>query len=263
MSPDLPPMLQEFAYEREAQAYLRKLPPEHFMEAIPQATQRTITLASLDLLRARRPDVRFFNELLVQYLRRGQRKLGQVVPDNMVVLTTEPIRAHTSYNVALEPVRPFWVIEYVSKQSKRKDYEDSFKKYERELKVPYYLAFYPDNLELTLFRHNKRKYLVVKPNEEGRYAIQELDLEIALVEGYVRYWHEGQLLPLPADLQRERDEARQRGDEEKQRADKEKRRADGEKGRADEEKRRADALQQKLDEAERELSKWRERTGGK
>jgi hypothetical protein len=36
MSPDLPPMLQEIAYEREAQAYLRSLPPEHFMEATPQ-----------------------------------------------------------------------------------------------------------------------------------------------------------------------------------------------------------------------------------
>src|SRR5215831_9320361 len=135
MSPHLPRALQAIAYEREAQEYLRNLPPEHFMEATVQATQRTITLESLDLLRARRPEVRVFNELLVQYPLKGRRKPGQVVPDNMVVLTTAPLRATTSYNVPLEPAPPFWVLEYVSKESERKDYEESFRKYERDLKI--------------------------------------------------------------------------------------------------------------------------------
>src|SRR5207253_1896900 len=64
MTPHLPKGLQEFVYEREAQAYLRSLPPEHFMEATDQGTQRAITLASLALVRARRRDVHVFNELL-------------------------------------------------------------------------------------------------------------------------------------------------------------------------------------------------------
>jgi Uma2 family endonuclease len=207
MLPNLPRPLQEIAYEREAQAYLGSLPPEHFMEATPQATQRKITLESLDLVQARRADVHVFNELLVQYPRRGRRKLGQVVPDNMVVLTTEPIRAESSYNVPLEPARPFWMLEYVSKGTRRKDYEDNFVKYERELKVPYYLVFYPEAGELTLYRHNKRKYVTVKPNEHGRYAIAELELEVGLLDGWVRFWHLGELLPLPADLQRDLDAA--------------------------------------------------------
>jgi Uma2 family endonuclease len=262
MSPNLPRAIQALAYEREAQAYLRSLPPEHFMEATPQAMQRKITLESLDLVAARRPDFHVFNELLVQYPRKRQRKPGQVVPDNLVVLTKEPIRASSSYNVPLEPAPPFWVLEYVSKESQRKDYEDSFKKYERELKVPYYLTFFPDNQEMTLYRHNRRRYVTVKPNQHDRYEIPELDLEIGLVGGFVHFWYEGKLLPLPAELQRALDEASQRADKEKlradaekQRADKEKLRADAEKQRADKEKLRADTEKQRADELQEKLAR--------
>jgi hypothetical protein len=157
MHPNVPRTLQAADYEREAQAYLRSLPLEHFMEAIPQATQRKITLESLDLVKARRPDVQVYNELLVQYPVAGRRKLGQVVPDNMVVLSTEPAQSEGSYNVPLEAARPFWVLEYVSPGNPRKDYEDSFDKYEKDLKVPYYLLFYPDTQNLTLYRHNRRR----------------------------------------------------------------------------------------------------------
>jgi Uma2 family endonuclease len=240
----MPKSRTEIDYEAAARAYLRSLPLEHFMEAIPQATQREITLESLALLKARRPDVHVFNELLVQYSRPGRRKLGQVVPDNMVVLSNQPIRAEGSFNVPKQPAGPFWVLEYVSKSNQRKDYEDSFDKYEQELQVPYYLVFYPDNQEVTLYRHNGKKYVTVKPNKHDRYAIPPLDLEIGLREGWVRYWYQGELLPLPADLQREVDEAR--------------RRADDEKRRADDEKRRADELQRRLEAAERELGHYRD-----
>jgi hypothetical protein len=98
-------------------------------------------------------------------------------------------------------------LEYVSPSNKRKDYEDSFEKYER-LKVPYYLVFYPDTQDLTLFHHNGEKYVSKKPNRRGRLAIPELDIEVALLDGWVRYWFKGELLPLPADLQRDLDEAR-------------------------------------------------------
>src|SRR5437763_12027702 len=115
MPTELPRILIEIRYYEAAQEYLRKLPPEHFMEATPQATQRKITLESLDLVHARRPEVQVFNELLVQYpLPRGRRRLGQVVPDNMVVRHPEPINAEGSYDVPLQPVGPYWVLEYVS-----------------------------------------------------------------------------------------------------------------------------------------------------
>ncbi len=99
-------------------------------------------------------------------------------------------------------------------------------KYERELKVPYYLIFYPDEQELTLYRHTKRKYVSVKPNEHGRLALPELELELGLLEGWCRFWYRGELLPLPADLLRDLEQTRRRADQEKQRADQEKQRAD-------------------------------------
>jgi Uma2 family endonuclease len=197
------------AYADAAQAYLRSLPLEHFMEAKPQATQREITVESLALVRGQRAEVQYFNEMLVQYPHGRQRKIRQVVPDNMVVLHPAPLDAVGSYDVPFQPAGPFWVLEYVSKSSERKDYEDSFRKYERELKVPYYLLFYPDTQDLTLFRHSGQRYVSVTPNAGRRLALPELDLELALLDGWVRFWYQGKLLPLPADLQRQLNKTRQ------------------------------------------------------
>jgi Uma2 family endonuclease len=171
------------SYERWAREYLRSLPLEHFMESVAQSTQRKITLESLDLFKTRRPDVQVFSELLVQYPRPRQRRPGQVVPDNMVILSDQPVSAETSFNMPLEPARPYWVLEYVSKTNRRKDYEDDFQKYERELKVPYYLIYYPEILDLTLYRHDGAKYVSVKPNKHERYPLPQLDLEVGLVGG--------------------------------------------------------------------------------
>jgi Uma2 family endonuclease len=219
MSSAKPKILTEIAYESAAQDYLRSLPPEHFMEASDQATQREITLESLAVLKVQRSEVHVFNELLVQYPRPGERKPGQVVPDNMVVLSSEPVRARSSFNLPLEKAKPFWVLEYVSKSNRRKDYDDNFDKYEKELKVPYFLLFYPDSQDLTLYHHTGKKYVSVKPNRHGRYAIPELNLEVGLLDGWVRYWHEGNLLPLPAELQRDLGAMRFALEREKQRAD--------------------------------------------
>jgi Uma2 family endonuclease len=216
----VPKSIIAVTYEEYAREYLRKLPLEHFMEGTDQATQRAITLESLALVTARRPDFHVFNELLVQYPLGGRKKRpGQVVPDNMVVITTERLTAETCFNTPIEPAGPFWVMEYVSKSNKRKDYEDNLRKYEQDLKVPYYLVFYPETQDLTLYRHNGGKYVTVKPNGHGRHAIPELEIEVALIDGWVRYWYKGELLPLPAELQRELDEARRRADQAERRAD--------------------------------------------
>jgi len=270
MSSTLPRALLHIKYSESARDYLRSLPPEHFMEATTQATQRKITLESLDLVNARRPDVQSFNELLVQYPLKD-REIGKVVPDNMVVLSAEPIKAEGSFDLPFQEARPFWVLEYVSKNNKRKDYEESFEKYEKELKVPYYLIFYPDDQELTLYRHTGRRYASVKPNAADRYEIAELDLELGLVDGWVRYWYKGEMLPLPADLQRDLEKTKQELEEAKHRAGRESRRANREAARAEEQARRAeeqakraaelstrvDEQTKRADAAERELAELR------
>jgi Uma2 family endonuclease len=213
-----PRILLDLRYYEWEQEYLRSLPPEHFMEATPQATQREITLESFALVKVKRSDVHVFNELLVQYPRKGKERPGQVVPDNMVVIHPGPIKAEGSFNLPLQPAKPVLMLEYVSKSSKRKDYDDNMHKYEHELKVPYYLLFQPDVEELTLYRHTTRKYVSVKPNEHERYEISELELEVALLDGWVRFWFRSELLLLPGDLLRQRDEERRRATEADQRA---------------------------------------------
>jgi Uma2 family endonuclease len=220
------------------------------MEAIGQGRQREITLESLALLKARRRDVQVFNELLVQYPVPGQRKPGQVVPDNMVVLSDKPVRAESSFNLPLDDASPFWVLDYVSRNNKRKDYEDNFDKYEKDLKVPYYLRFYPEDQELTLYHYSGKKYVSVKRNEHGRYAIPELELEAGLLEGWVRFWYQGELLPLPADLQQRLEETKREAEQAKRRAEEETRRADEAARRAAEERQRADELQRQLQATE-------------
>src|SRR5207249_1985986 len=122
--PELVRMLDE-----AEQRYLRSLPLEHFMEATDHATQRKITLESFDLVHTARPDIQCFNELLVQYPRRGRKRLGQVVPDNFIVIHPEPIKARGNFSTHVQPVRPFLVLEYVSKHTHRKDYDDNYEKY--------------------------------------------------------------------------------------------------------------------------------------
>ena len=245
-----PRRLQEATFAAAAREYARSLPLEHYMEATPQATQRAITLASLALVHARRPEIQVFNELLIQYRRQGSRAILRVVPDNMVVVWEEPIQAVGSYDIPLQPAKPYWVLEYVSKGNERKDYEDSHAKYEQDLKVPFFLLFYPDIQDLTLYKHNRRKYTTVLPNTQGRYPIPELELELGLLDGWVRYWFRDELLPLPAEMQRELDFARYRLAEEQLRAEQEKQRAEQEKQRAEQEKQRADYLAQQMQQSE-------------
>src|SRR5262245_2329224 len=117
----------EAYYEKAAYEYSRRLRPEDLMEGIEHATQREITLESLALVKARRPDLHVFNELLVQYPDPDgvRRQPCQVVPDNMIVISSKPIRASSSYNLPAEAAGPFCVMEYVSKGSTRKDYEEN------------------------------------------------------------------------------------------------------------------------------------------
>src|SRR5262245_21539973 len=102
MLPNTPRAVIEVTYEEYARQYLRSLPPEHFMEATAQATQRAITLASLALVSAVWAAFYVFNELLVQYPVKKRKRPGQVVPDNMVVVSDEPIVAESSYNMPLQ-----------------------------------------------------------------------------------------------------------------------------------------------------------------
>lgn len=194
-------------YERAAQAYLTALPMAHFMESTCQSRQREITSESFDILKTRIPSLQHFGELLMQY-EADDGTLVQVVPDNMVILSDEPERARSSFAVRLEKAKPFWVLEYASENNKKKGYEQSFRKYEDVFEVPYCLIFDPEMSDLRLWRYNGEGYVRMEPDARGRFRIDELDLELGLLDGWLRYWHRGELLPLPAELQQDRDRLR-------------------------------------------------------
>jgi Uma2 family endonuclease len=205
------PIVDEVYYEEAARDYCRSLPLEHFMESTPTSTQRAITLASFALIRAARPDVHVFNELLIQYPVGDIHTIGRVVPDNMVVTHDGPIRAEGSFNTPFEEAKPFLVMEYVSEGNKRKDYADNFRRYEQDLRVPHYLLFEPHKHLLNLFKlTTRRKYSSVKPNREDRLDAPELELEVGTLDDWVRFWFRGKLLPLPAELAAELAEAKKR-----------------------------------------------------
>ena len=92
--------------------------------------------------------------------------------------------------------------------------------------MPYYLLFEPVLQKLQLFRHDGERYVELEANPHGRLAVRDLDLEVAILDGWVRFWHQGKLLPLPAEREVEMVELRQSIDAETKRADAETRRAD-------------------------------------
>ena len=72
--------------------------------------------------------------------------------------------------------------------------------------MPYYLLFDPRKQELTLYRHDGKRYVAVKRQREGRLELPELDLGMALLDGWVRFWYKGKLLPVTTELQIQLDE---------------------------------------------------------
>jgi Uma2 family endonuclease len=203
----------EEVYAESAMRYSRRISLEQFGEEMAQATQREITIESLAIMKIRRPDVQVFNELLIQCPLSGRKRQGQVVPDNMVVVCEQKICVTNCYDIAEQPVRPFLVLEYVSKNNLRKDHEENFRKYDCHLKVPYCLLFTPDERNLILYRHKGEEYCALIPNAEGRLPILELELEVGILEDWVRFWHQGKLLPLPAELDRALNESNRKLDE--------------------------------------------------
>jgi hypothetical protein len=207
-------LAEEYGYAEVMFAHERAR--EDDMEAVDHATQREITLGSLGPLRARRPGFHLFNELLVLYPTGGDRTpVAGVVPDNFVVLHDGPLDVDTSFRTSYQPAGPFLVMEYVSRYHEKKDYEDNRERYQDGLNVPYYLVFFPGEERLDLFRLQAGEYRPVPPDQAGRVDIPELELAAGVLDGWMRFWHRGELLPLPVEWEQRWDAARAERDAER------------------------------------------------
>jgi Uma2 family endonuclease len=229
------PSREEF--EQSALDYYASLTLEDFMESTDQHTQSKITDASLDLVTRRWPEFQCLGELLIQYMHED--RIRKIVPDHLVLLSGVTIDKRRSLNLPYEDVRLIVVMEYVSDVNPKKDYRDSFVRYEQQLRVPYYLTFQPVEQDLRLHVHDGTAYVRAEPNDWGRLAIPELQLEAALLDGWTRFWFQGQLLPIP----KEYDELMERQAMETRRQSE---RAVEAENRVEQEKQRADALAAEL-----------------
>lgn len=196
------PIHDRIFYDTQARAYQETLPLEHYMESPHQQMQRRITLASFDLIHADRPDIWCHNELLVQYPKSDDvRDIGRVVPDNLIIVADKPILGRIAFNTPFEAGEMVMAMEYVSEESKKKDFETNMTRYER-LKIGYYLIFDPVAKTVHLFKRSpaKKTYLPVKAKRNGRYTVAPLELELGVYDDWMRFWFRGRLLPLPAEL---------------------------------------------------------------
>ena len=207
MKEPLPDQMTAKDFEKAAAeylAYIKRRHPEHFWKSVAQSKQRHITDTSLDILASERSDVHVYGELLIQW-RNAKGEMRRVVPDNMVVLAERRPDASTNFAIEVQKPRPFFVLEYVSEDNKRKHYQKSYEKYETELKVPYYSILHLDEQKLLLLEYDERQggYRSVHPDRNGRHAIRELELELGLLDGWARFWWKGALLPTSTELQAE------------------------------------------------------------
>jgi Putative restriction endonuclease len=124
---------------------------------------------------------------------------------------------------------------------------ESFGFYEQAIRVPFYAIYEVDKAAVEVYELVTNHYQKCVPNEQGRYSIAPLGVELGIWEGefmnqqlpWLRWWDSvGNLLPTGDE----------RADQEMQRADQEMQRADQEMQRADQETQRAERLAAKLRE---------------
>lgn len=165
--------------------------------------QRELTGWAFAVLRAERPDVQLFTDRVIQFESPGEKHPGQLGPDHFVAVHPTPLDRRGGYNIPYEPVRPLLVMNYVDAPGRKFDAVRR-EMCERDLAVRYYLRFDLTGRDLTLFRLADGFYRADRANPAGRLAVPELELEVALLDGWVRFWFRGELLPRPEDILHER-----------------------------------------------------------
>jgi Uma2 family endonuclease len=112
--------------------------------------------------------------------------------------------------------RPDVVIELSSPSTREEDHGSKFRIYRDTLEVKNYFIYDPDTRLLEGWRLEKRRYVPIRPDENGRLLSDELDLLLGKWEGeYVRdtmVWlrffdKNGQVIPIFAEAEKQRSEA--------------------------------------------------------
>ena len=138
--------------------------------------------------------------MLILYPSGNKSRPNRVCPDNFVVVFNGELEVDGSFRIPMQPASPIIVMEYVSPNYQAKDYEDNYRRYGSDLKIPYYLLYNPAKDSLILWHHTGKRFKAQTANSSGRFEIPELELEAGLVDGWIRYWFRGELIGLPSEM---------------------------------------------------------------
>jgi Uma2 family endonuclease len=145
-----------------------------------------------------RHDFYISGNLTVYYSSQQTRHREFLGPDIFIVLDTEK-RDRRSWTIWEEGGKyPNVVIELLSNSTAAIDKGKKKELYQTIWRLPEYYWFHPETLEFAGFRLINGTYEPMTPNEAGRLRSEELDLELGINEGKLRWFtSEGELIPLP------------------------------------------------------------------
>lgn len=178
----------------------------------PMAETEKHVMEMLDIIQCLRdffddkPDIYVCANMLMYY-RKGDPSC--VVSPDIFVVKGISKQMRRTYKIWEEGKAPDVIIELTSETTKSKDFREKKKLYQEEFKTREYYIYDPYELELKGYRLVKGKYTEM-PLKEGRIYSKELGLELAIHEGRLRLFHEGNLLLNPVEKTvRIREQARQ------------------------------------------------------
>lgn len=165
-----------------------------------------------------RTDFYISGNLTVYYSAAETKKRDFRGPDVFVVLNTEK-RDRRSWVLWEEGGQyPNVVIEMLSNSTEAVDRTSKKELYQNTWRLPEYYWFHPETLEFAGFRLVNGVYDPIAPNASGRLISHQLELELGIHEGQLRWYTvTGTLIPLPEEAAEARaEQAEARAEQEKQ-----------------------------------------------
>lgn len=165
-----------------------------------------------------RPDFYISGNLTVYYNEQQIKKRDFLGPDIFIVLGVEK-RDRRSWAIWEEGGKyPNVVIELLSNSTANVDRGTKKDLYQDVWRVPEYYWFHPETMEFAGFRLVGGTYVPITPSDSGRLQSEQLGLELGIYDRQLRWFTaEGDLIPLPEEVERQRaEQEQQRANQERQ-----------------------------------------------
>jgi Uma2 family endonuclease len=126
------------------------------------------------------------------YYEEGYR--DKVFAPDVYVLATANKSFRKSYKFWEEKIDLRFVCEIWSDANKEVERLQKFAFYQNVLKVPEYVELTTDD-KFYAYRLESNAYVMIEPNDKGRYALRELGAELTFEDGLIRVYQNGKRIP--------------------------------------------------------------------